>query len=129
MSDPDPNPDTEPDQECVQDQECVPVPVRQKVSGPCGSGSTTLVICSVKAYLSPLKNKYQLVPTILELPLRTSGKKCQNYLKRNVEFIRVVDGDNTLVCGLILVVEICTQSRALHLAHLISNKYLPPFKR
>ncbi len=58
------------------------------------------------------------MPTLFELPLRTCCKQCQNYLKRNVELIRVVDGDNTLVCGLILVVEICTQARALHLARL-----------
>ncbi len=58
------------------------------------------------------------MPTIFELPLRIYGKKCQNYLEGNVEFIRIVDGDNTLVCGLILVVEICTQSRALLTARL-----------
>ncbi len=41
-----------------------------------------------------------------------------NYLKSNVKFIRVVDGDNTLVCGLILVVEICAQFGALLTARL-----------
>jgi hypothetical protein len=81
---------------------------KEKSSNSCGShsGSTTGDMFCDSLFIS-IENKYQLVPAIFVLPLMTCCNfKCQNYLKGNVELIRVVDGDNTLMCGLVLVVEI-----------------------